>query len=171
MRKPAKRVSHDVAYPDTAPKRGSVWLDKAYLGYYALCGRVFVLAVVSSQLFVPNGAVSSAGHVRSLMQSLKFSLRKTDYVGCTRFSETTNNRTTQLFTTRSGLQGMPYHCRSPSSASRSADAAEASSSVAASVAASASASVACAVVGASPFSEMTVSVSISISFDNAEYVS
>lgn len=90
MRKPAKRVSHDVAYPDTAPKRGSVWLDKAYLGYYALCGRVFVLAVVSSQLFVPNGAVSSAGHVRSLMQSLKFSLRKTDYVGCTRFSETTN---------------------------------------------------------------------------------
>jgi hypothetical protein len=90
MRKPAKRVSHDVAYPDTAPKRGSVWLDKAYLGHYALCGRIFVLDVVSSQLFVLNGAVSSAGHVRSLMQSLKFSLRKTDYVGCTRFSETIN---------------------------------------------------------------------------------
>ena len=107
MRKPAKRVSHDVAYPDTAPKRGSVWLDKAYLGHYALCGRVFVLVVMSSQLFVPDGAVSGAGHVRSLMQSLKFSLRKTVYVGCTRFSETTNyklQRTTQLFTTRSRLK-------------------------------------------------------------------
>jgi hypothetical protein len=134
-----------------------VWLDKAYLGHYALYGRVFVLAVVSSQLLVPNGAVSGAGHVRSLMQSLKFSLRKTVYVGCTRFSETTNNKRLPNFSQRaqgSRLQGMPYHCSRPSSASRSADAAEASSSVAVSVAASASASVACAVVGASPFSEM-----------------